>query len=211
MTLPEQMTDRWQNRPEPGPGEGTVYWHLLMRDHPEVADLARQARQRLAGFSGLHFTPLEWLHMTTFVTGPADQFSAGQLQQMIQTAGQLLADTPPITVTLGRVGYHPEAIVLTVTPTEALTAIHDAARIATAQAYGTSDQDGAQQDWTPHVTICYSTSIQPAAPIIDALGLQLPSREIQISALSLVIQRGPERDWNWTTIDTIRLPAPART
>lgn len=188
-----------------------MYWHMLMRDHPEVADLARQARQRLAGFSGLHFTPLEWLHMTMFVTGPADQFSAGQLQQMIQTAGQLLADTPPITVTLGRVGYHPEAIVLKVTPTEALTTIHDAARIATAQAYGTSHQDGAQQDWTPHVTICYSTSIQPAAPIIDALGLQLPSREIQIGALSLVIQRGPERDWNWTTIDTIRLPAPVRT
>jgi hypothetical protein len=81
-----------------------------------------------------------------------------------------------------------------------------AARIATAQAHGTSHQDGAQQDWTPHVTICYSTSIQPAAPIIDALGLQLPSREIQISALSLVIQRGPERDWNWTNIGTIRLP-----
>ena len=50
MSLPDQMTDRWQNRPEPPPGEGVVSWHLLMRDYPEVVELARQAQQRLAGF-----------------------------------------------------------------------------------------------------------------------------------------------------------------
>ena len=50
MSLPDQMTDRWQNRPEPAPGEGAVSWHLLMLDYPEVVDLARQAQQRLAGF-----------------------------------------------------------------------------------------------------------------------------------------------------------------
>jgi hypothetical protein len=56
VTLPEQMINRWQNRAEPAPGQGTVYWHMLMHDHPEVAGLARQARQRLSGFTGLHFT-----------------------------------------------------------------------------------------------------------------------------------------------------------
>jgi hypothetical protein len=45
----------------------------------------------------------------------------------------------------------------------------------------------------PHITICYSTADQPARPLIDALGLELPSRDVQISALQLVIQRGPER------------------
>ena len=53
MSLPDQMTDRWQDRPEPAPGEGVVSWHMLMRDYPEVVDLARQAQQRLAGFDGL--------------------------------------------------------------------------------------------------------------------------------------------------------------
>ena len=43
MSLPDQMTDRWRNRPEPAPGEAVVFWHLLMRDYPEVVDLARQA------------------------------------------------------------------------------------------------------------------------------------------------------------------------
>jgi 2'-5' RNA ligase len=211
MTLPDQMTDRWQTRDEPAPGQGVFYWHVLMRDHPEVADLARQARQRLARFSGLHFTPLNWLHMTTLVVGPADDFSPSQQQQMIQTAGVLLADTPPVTATLGRIGYHPEAIVIAVTPAEALVPIHDASRAATAHARGNSHQDDQQPSWMPHVTICYSTATQPATPIIGALGLELPSRQIQINTLSLVIQHGPERDWNWTTVGTVRLLAPVRT
>jgi len=129
---------------------------------------------------------------------------------MIQTAARLLADTPPVTVTLSRIGYHPEAIVLAVAPAMALALIHDAARAATEQASGAS-QDGQSPDWSPHVTIGYSTANQPAGPIIDALGLELPSRAIHVSALSLVIQHGPERDWNWTTVATIRLPALART
>ena len=119
MGLPDQMTDRWRNRPEPAPGEGVVSWHMLMRDYPEVVDLARQAQQRLAGFDGLHMTPLRWLHMTTLLAGPAADFSPDKLRQMTQTAADLLADTPAAAVTLGQVLYHPEAIMLGVTPAEA--------------------------------------------------------------------------------------------
>ena len=50
-------------------------WHMLMRDYPEVVDLARHAQQRLAGFDGLHMTPLHWLHVTTLLAvGPAVDF-----------------------------------------------------------------------------------------------------------------------------------------
>jgi hypothetical protein len=35
--------------------------------------------------------------------------------------------------------------------------------------------------------------------------MQLPACRIDISAVSLVIQDGPERAWNWTTVGTIRL------
>jgi hypothetical protein len=59
------------------------------------------------------------------------------------------------------------------------------------------------------VTLCYSTSEQPAQPIIDALGMQLPDRTIAIRALSLVIQQGSELRWNWTTIGSAPLAAPA--
>lgn len=57
--------------------------------------------------------------------------------------------------------------------------------------------------------LCYSTDQQPAHPIITALGKQLPERQIDIDRVSLVIQNGPERDGNWTTVGTIRLHATA--
>src|SRR5437764_13723272 len=129
--MPAQMANRWQHRPEPAPGEGTVYWHVLMRDYPQAIDLARQAQQRLSPFGGLHMTPLEWLHITAMVAGPADSLTSDQLDQMAQAAAGLLAGLPPVQITLGRVLFHPEAIMLAATPAHALTPLRDAARPAT--------------------------------------------------------------------------------
>ena len=212
MTLPVQMTDRWRDRHTDGSDAGTVYWHMLMGDQPKVTGLAEQAQQRLAPFAaGLHMTPHRWLHMTTLAAGPATSFSSQQLRQMTRTAASLLAGMPPVTITLGRVLYHPEAIMLGVAPAEALQPIRDAAWQATRLATGVQKTGTAPPRWTPHITICYSTCDRPAQPLIDALGFHLPSCDIQVSALSLVIQHGPERTWNWSVIDTIHLGEPART
>lgn len=149
--------------------------------------------------------------MTTLVAGPATRFSSQQLGQMTRTAASLLAGMPPVSITLGRVFYHPEAIMLGVAPAEALQPIRDAALQATRLAAGVQKADTAPPGWTPHVTICYSTADRPAQPLIDALGLHLPRCDIQVSALSLVIQHGPERTWSWSVIDTIHFGEPART
>jgi 2'-5' RNA ligase len=211
MMLPVQMTDRWRDRREDAAGEGTVYWHMLMKDQPRAAELAREAQQRLAPFAaGLHLPPPEWLHMTTLVAGPARNFTAGQLQQMARTAASLLTGTAPVAVTLGRILYHPEAIMLAVTPASALQPVRDAAAQATRLVTGSQETGTAPPGWAPHITICYSTCDQPAQPLINSLGLQLPSRDIQISSLSLVVQHGPERSWDWEIIDTIHLGQAAR-
>ena len=68
---------------------------------------------------------------------------------------------------IGQVLYHPEAITLAVTPAQTLTAIYDAARRATHQVTGAHAADGQPARWRPHVTICYSTSSQPAKPSIS--------------------------------------------
>ena len=82
MTLPENMIDRWARRHDPAPGERTLYWHVLMANYPEVGDLACQAADRLARFTGLHMTPPDRLHTTTLVVGPAEHVTDQQLQQM---------------------------------------------------------------------------------------------------------------------------------
>jgi hypothetical protein len=67
------MIDRWHERPEPIPGKGLIYGHVLVGDHPDVVAIARSAQQRLAPFTGLHMTPLNWLHMTALIARAADR------------------------------------------------------------------------------------------------------------------------------------------
>ena len=55
------------------------------------------------------------------------------------------------------------------------------------------------------MTLCYSVSQQPAAPVIAALGKTLRPYEITIDKLSLVIQRGPALSWDWRPTGTIHL------
>jgi len=205
--LPAEMIDRWQDRAEPAPGEGQLYWHMLVGDNPDVVALATEAQHRLAPFSGLHMTPLAWLHMTVLIAGPASELSDEQIQQMAAVAGELLTDVPPPTVTVGKVLYHPEAIMLAARPPEALVSVLEAARKATQEVTGSSGRAGSKLPWTPHITIAYSIAHQPTGPIIDALGRSLPERKAQIRALSLVNQRGPERNWDWQPRATVRFEA----
>jgi hypothetical protein len=53
------MVDRWQGRLDPGPGQGRLYWHMLLRDHPQVHALASIGQKRLASLPGLHLVPQE--------------------------------------------------------------------------------------------------------------------------------------------------------
>ena len=115
--FPTRMRDRWQNRAEPEPEQGTIYWHILFRDHPQVRSLAKDAQERLSHFAaGLHMTPQKWLHLTTLIAGSTEEISSDQMEVMISEATQMLSKVQPIPVTLGHVLYHPEAIMLAVRP-----------------------------------------------------------------------------------------------
>ncbi|WP_021596228.1 2'-5' RNA ligase family protein [Actinomadura welshii] len=194
--LPTQMINRWQNREEPGPDQGTIYWHILLSDHLEARNAAQTARKRLTDFSGLHMPPPEWLHITTLVAGPTDEITAEQQQDMLAAASELLAEVPPVDVTLGRIFYHPEAIASEVQPAGPLRQIRKAVQTATLKVTGREGRTEGPA-WTPHMTLAYSETEQPAEPLITALGRELPTSEFTINAVTLVVQQGPERLWDW--------------
>ncbi|MBO4269942.1 2'-5' RNA ligase family protein [Microbispora triticiradicis] len=194
--LPKFMADRWGRREMLPAGKGRIYWHVLFRDHPEVRAIASEAHRRLVGLDGLDLVPYEWLHLTTLVVGLTDEVTDEQLTTLVAEARKLLADVRPITVTLGRVLYHPEAIALEACPAEALAPMLDAVRAATRTATGRDGVPGTDP-WTPHVTVAYSSAEQPAGPVIIALGRHLPDCEVTIDNISLVIQDGPEYLWSW--------------
>jgi 2'-5' RNA ligase len=166
-----------------------------------VRSLALFAQKKLANFSGLHMTPQQWLHMTVLVAGSTRDIAPDQMPKLLDQAAQRLARIKPVTATLGKILYHPEAIMLSIEPGETLQPIRSAIEDATSAVTGRSYR----QQWTPHVTLCYSTSMQPAEPIIAALGWQLPTCEAKISAVNLVTQQGPERLWDWHPFGSVQL------
>ncbi|WP_407701616.1 2'-5' RNA ligase family protein [Thermomonospora amylolytica] len=174
-----------------------------MGDYPQVRAIAHQAQKRLEQFSGLHMTPAKWLHMTTLVAGSTDDISAEQMQQMAMNAARELAHIRPVTITLGRVLYHPEAIMLGIHPERALDPIRRAAIHATQSALGSDRVTCDSSPWIPHITLAYSTSQQPARPLIQALGRELPTCEVTVRSVSLVVQWGAERLWDWQQVETI--------
>ena len=163
------------------------------------------ARHRVASFSGFHMTPLKWLHITVLTGGPADHVPAGGLQQMVDTASELLSDSEPTSVTIGKL----------LVPPRGHHARRRAGRCPSADPRrGTDcgkhhDGYGGMDDspWKPHITLCYSTACQPAEPVMAALGPALPAREIRIDTVSLVIQHGPERLWDWRIAGTVHFAA----
>jgi len=204
--LPAQFIDRWGDRRGTPLYDDSVCWHLLLGGSAEVQALATEAQQRLGRFSGLHMTPQRWLHMTVLRAGPAASISHEAMEAMLARARKILAGIPPVTVTLGRILYHPEAISLGVSSADALAPVLKAAQAATYEVTGTSrSTENSGEEWTPHLTLCYSTGEQPAAPVIAALGKALPPCAVTIDQLSLVVQNGPEQLWDWRVVGTARL------
>jgi 2'-5' RNA ligase len=212
--LPERFTDRWRDgHGSASPEYGLLWWLVLLGGNPQLRSAARAAQSRISNFPGLYMTPLRWLHLTVLIAGPAEQISEHARNEMLAIARSSLAGTGPITIELGRIFYHPEAIVLTAHPADALSPIRDAAQRATREVTGHSGSDDrSSPQWTPHVTLCYSTSVQPAQPIIAALGKELPTCQASIDNLSLVAQQGTEWLWNWSPVGAVSLPgsSPAR-
>ena len=61
-------------------------------------------------------TPPQWLHVTVLRVGTGDLVTQGEMSRMLARSQAELTPTAPITVTLQRVIYHPEAIALSVSP-----------------------------------------------------------------------------------------------
>jgi 2'-5' RNA ligase len=192
------MADHWSPQPGVDPKRPQLMWLMLLHNHPEVAELALTAHERLAGLPGLDLVPPQWLHVTTLIAGFADEITAEQADAMVAEAGRQLAQIPAITVRLGRVLYHPQAIMLDARPATVLAPALKAVQAATSAATG---RDGRlyHEPWTPHVTLAYSNSVQPAEPVIKALGRDLPPCEVAIGSISLVAQ-APEQLWTWRVV-----------
>ncbi len=202
--LPTQMTDNWAIRPGTDPQHQQLMWPMTLGADRTVIELAGQAHRRIARISGLDLVPPRWLHLTTLTSGPADDIAPDALAALIKEAQHLLAAIAPITITLGRVLYHPRAVMLDAGPAGPFEPVIEAVRTATRHAGSSTALY--HDPWRPHITLAYSNAARPAAPVIEALGRSLPARQVTIRSVSLVTQ-SPGQRWIWDLIADLPLAA----
>jgi 2'-5' RNA ligase len=200
--FPVLMQNHWLPDPGTDPARQRLMWFMLFGDQPQVAELAGMGQARLSELPGLDLVPPEWLHLTTLIAGFVDGIAPEQVEAMAGHARRLLARQQPVPITLGRVLYHPRAVMLEARPAAALEPVLRAVQEATRAATGREGRLHTAP-WTPHITLAYSNVAGPAAPVIAALGRQLPRREIAVSSVSLVAQ-APEQLWTWHLVAHIR-------
>jgi 2'-5' RNA ligase len=198
------MADHWWWRPGVKPGRQLLVWHILLDDQPEIRDLVQQCQDKLAGLDGLDLIPAEWLHLTTQIVGFADEIPRDEIEAMSGDVGKRLAALDPIEVEIGKVWFHSEAVMLTVRPPRALDSVRTAIRDAVAATVSVH-QLADEPDWTPHVSLAYSSATGPAAPVIAALGHQSESRPLTVSTVHLVAQERTGRLYRWDCLAPVGL------
>jgi 2'-5' RNA ligase len=201
--FPAQMQDHWVLPPGTEPDRAELMWFMRFGHDAHVTGLARLGQDKLAGLDGLDLVPAEWLHMTTLIAGFADKITVSQIETMTGRARQLLASTPPVTVTLGRILYHPRAVMLGASPAEALQPVLAVCQAATLAATG---QPGRlyHDPWIPHITLAYANSPGPARPVIEALGRELPATQVTVTSVSLISQ-APRQRFTWHSVCEVPL------
>lgn len=182
-----------------------MYWHVLLGAEAEMRATVHTAQQQLAHLPGLHFTPLDRLHITIAAIGSEDDLTPGDIGALAVAAETHLAGLVPIAAWVQDVLYHPEAVVLHVRSGGALCSLRDGVVAATREVLGDRATEPDTDRWVPHVTIAYSTKKQPADHIIGSLGHAVREYKFRIEVVSLVAQYGAERMWKWQSVTEVRL------
>ncbi|HEY3734232.1 MAG TPA: 2'-5' RNA ligase family protein [Streptosporangiaceae bacterium] len=172
-----------------------------------MTDLAMDCQGKMANLPGLDLIPREWLHLTVQGIGFTDEIPAADLGALTSASRKRLAALEPVTVALGPVFVHDEAVVLPAKPATALTPVRDHLREAVASVLGPGrvrDGDG----WVPHVSVAYSDGTGSATRIIEALRPRFAPRTVTITELTLISQERAGHCYRWETVTILPLGTP---
>jgi 2'-5' RNA ligase len=194
----DRMADHWWWRPGWRSGRRMYTWHVTFEDQPAVHDLAARYQAKLSGLPGLDLIPARWLHLTTQGVGFTDEVAEQDVAAIIDTASERVAGLAPIAATLGPTVVTPEAILLDVAPVPELRVMRNKLRAAIADVLGPERLMEAA-DWTPHVSVAYSSSTGPAAEYLAALADSSDTENVMIDHVQLIVLGRDHRMYEWTT------------
>ncbi|WP_161606073.1 2'-5' RNA ligase family protein [Microlunatus speluncae] len=199
----DQLRNHWYWRPGWGIGTRFYYWHLTWDGKSELHRLVDDYQAVLAPVAGLDPIPRPWLHMTLQGIGFSNEVPDDQLAELIERARSALSGLRSIPARFDRLRIYSEALALEPEPAESITALRQTLREVTAEVIGEAPgRDG----FTPHVSIAYVNTDQPAAATVAAVESISPEpAEETIGAVTLLEQHRDNTRYEWRTITTLPL------
>jgi 2'-5' RNA ligase superfamily len=160
----------------------------------------------LAAIPHLDPVPIPWLHMTTQIVGFADEISDSEVDDLIGSARERMGALEPVNVALGRPLFHDEGLALGVSPRDGLDAVREGIREATDISVR-ANQLADDLDWVPHLSVAYSNSDAPAAPVIAAMRPPPVTVDVTIDRIDLVSQERVGHSYVWDGVAAVELGA----
>ena len=202
-TTPVNMQDHWWFRPGWRIGRAFYTWHLTFDGQDDLHRLAAEYRRALKPVGGLDLIPDRWLHLTTQGLGFTDEVELPDMDAIVEAAHATLADVVPFTLEFRRPAIDPEAVFWVVDPAGP-NAVRDAIREAIGQVWPEVPEraDG----FKAHVSIAYSSSDGPAAPIAAALdAVDAAHARAHIHAAQLIVLNRDNKMYEWETYAEVPL------
>ncbi len=195
----DRMRDHWWWRPGWRVGRGYYTWHLTFDRAPDLHRLAEESAAALR-VPGLDVIPVRWLHLTMQGVGFADEVSTADADAIVHAARRRLADVEPFEVVVSPGVVVPEAVGTTVEPAGSVARVRSAIRAAIADVWGADRVPGTEAGFVPHVSLAYSASDGPAAPIVAAVNsVRVEPARATIGEAQLIVLDRDHRQYRWTT------------
>lgn len=193
------MRDHWWWRPGWRTGRSMYTFHVTFAAQPRLHELVTVYQDALAPLPGLDPIPMQMLHLTMQGIGFTDEVPSQDIAAIAEAALQRLAAQPPVPLVIGPALVDPEAIMLPVHPDAALDPVRAAVRAAIADVRGPS-QVPEGEEWTPHISMAYSHTTDPAAPYIDAITAVSPApAELTVPSVQLIELNRDTHLYQWVT------------
>lgn len=199
-------------RPREGvPGPLGYYWFLTFERLPDL-HAAAETCQRFIDPLYFEHTPIRGLHLTLDRIARVGASTPEQRRSVATAARRVLAEHPPLVMTVDEVTHLRGAIGFILEPAERISAVRELVRAATLSVL--PDAPVKDSSSAPHVTIAYPKfeGLQKVAAA-TAGGIDVPIVGVEMAVAEVVMVALERRGYGyrWTEVGRARLGGRART
>ncbi|WP_170160828.1 2'-5' RNA ligase family protein [Nocardia puris] len=198
-----RLDDHW-TRKVWEPDYAAYYWYLTFTD-PALVRLVEQCRSRLDA-THLNLVPAEGLHLTVVKVGAAEDITASEMEAVVATAAEQLAEVDAFSLDVGPLAGSPSAIRFSVTPWDRLVDLH--ARLTASLATVRPEfRPKPTSRFRPHLGIAYNKTPRDATPVIREIAAlrDLPPATVLVDAVQLVRLWRTDHGYEWDECAVISL------